>query len=152
MGLYYFFEFSSAIIYYIKVSPEGGSRYMSSSTWRAGHRLYYFFEFSSASLYYITDSFARGNRYMSSSTWRASLRLFYYFFEFSSSSLYFRGLLHRGEPLLVLIKFEDDDFEFSSAWFIIIIISFVWGSLYVFSLVEETDMDLFSYVVTIWGA
>ena len=29
----------------------------------------------------------------------------------------FRGLLHRGEPLHVLLTFEDDDFEFSSAWF-----------------------------------
>ena len=84
MGLYYFFEFSTAIIYYIKVSTGGGSRYMSSSIWRAGHRLYYFFKFSSASLYYITVSSARGNRYMSSSFWRASLGMFY-FFEFSSA-------------------------------------------------------------------
>ena len=43
------------------------------------------------------------------------------------------------------------DFEFSSAWIIIIIISFVWGSLNVFSLVEGTYMDLFSYFVKIWG-
>ena len=52
------------------------------------------------------------------------------------------------------------DFEFSSARVIIITISFVWGSLVIFSLVEESFTDLFSYfptegdlstILLVWG-